>query len=642
MPVFRISLLHTHFIPDGLKGFVSGVRVVEQKHENLNFYYGDHLRHDISLLEFLIRYSNKEAKICAIEGDVDPQEIAWGMDRFIQYGLRYVLPWHCENDRYYNHGECTKGAIHMLRVMARRGVVLDCSHMTVPVLLESLKYYDGPVVFSHSVFRLMQNSRSKISNEITSGMVDAVSKRNFLIGIPLVNDLVSRHEPCNGKLMSEIGDVVAQIILAIKKVGVDRVCIGGDYFNFPYYSSRYGCSLAPVPGLDSKDGFEFLRKKLRDNGLSDNEIESVYFRNVERFNAEIEVDMKRKSFSSQYWSFSGGSDEGIIDVGHTLSCKTIDGHPTHAWIALNNYCNLACRHCRRTYSVVKPHENDISDLLYDRLFTEVLPGLKSLIIGGNNFAEVTRAKRFKHFVGELSLIKDRPRISVQTNGSAIPVDVMEDLIKMDVVLNISVEGGINETAKRIRGLGLDFLRTRLSAFNKLRRSHGESLSRVVLSFTAMKSTIHELPDLLEFAELNGVDEVNVLYMLPPTRDWNNECVYNDSVRVNDIVKRSRQIASGWHVELIAPEITHCSKDAACTRPWTSTSIDGYGDVRFCCLNESPIIGNLQSHHFDEIWNSLAAQNVREKVNSVPAAECERCVIRNLPLLSIRALEQHLK
>ena len=72
-------------------------------------------------------------------------------------------------------------------------------------------------------------------------------------------------------------------------VGVDHVCIGGDYFNFPYYSEKYGCSLAPVPGLDSKEGFVLLRKNLLDSGFSDNEIESVFSRNVDRFNAEIEV-----------------------------------------------------------------------------------------------------------------------------------------------------------------------------------------------------------------------------------------------------------------------------------------------------------------------------------------------------------------
>lgn len=640
MCIPHISLLHTHFIPSGLKDFVSGVRVAEQNHENLNFYYNDNLSSDITLYEFFLRYA-KEAAVGSIEGDVNPLEIAQSLDCYIRYGLRYVLPWHRENWRYYNHGECTEDAAYLLRTMASRGVILDCSHMSLPILLESLKYYDGPVVFSHSVFKLPQIDRQRISNEITTEMLDAVSKRDFLVGIPLINDLVARHEPHGGEFTTDIGDVISQIVFAINKVGVNRVCIGGDYFNFPYYSLKYGCILNPVPGMDSIKGFVLLRDGLRDKGLTDHEVESVFSRNVNRFNREVEVNMKRKLCASEYWSFSGGRDENVTKECEPM-LEVTSSHPTHAWIALNNYCNLACRHCRRTYSLVKPQEKDISDVLYDRIFSEVVPGLQSLIIGGNNFAEVTKATRFKQFVEELSMIKNRPRISVQTNGSLIHKDIMEKLIDMDVVLNISLEGGTNESTKRIRGLGLDFLKARLMEFNHLRGLHRRSLSRVVLSFTAMRSTIHELPELLEFAEFNGVDEVNLLYMLPPTKDWNGECVYDDSVRVNEIVNSSRQIASGWHVELIAPELVDCEKDAECTRPWTSASIDAYGNVRFCCLNESPIIGNLLEHHFDEIWNSTVARDFRVKINSAPMAECERCVLRNLPQLSIRALEKHLK
>lgn len=640
MDIPHISLLHTHFIPSGLKGFVSGVRVAEQRHENLNFYYDDSLSRDITLYEFFLRYA-KEVTIGSIEGDVNPLEIAQDLDRYIRCGLRYVLPWHRENRQYYNRGGCTKDAVHLLRAMSSRGVVLDCSHMPLRVLIESLKYYEGPVVFSHSIFKLPQVDRRKISNEITPEMVGAISNRDFLVGIPLVNDLVAWHEPQNGEVVSNIDEIVSQIVFAIDKVGVDRVCIGGDYFNFQYYSSKYGCVLNTVPGMDSIEGYVLLRNGLRDTGLSDREIERVFFGNVKRFNGEVEANMKRKSCASEYWSFSGGSGE-CASNGYEAVREMTSRHPTHAWIALNNYCNLACRHCRRTYSTVKPQEKDISDVLYERILSEIVPGLQSLIIGGNNFAEVTKATRFKHFVDELSMIKNRPRISVQTNGSVFHKDILDKLIDMDVVLNISVEGGTNESAKRIRGLGLDFLKARLFEFNQSRRLHGRSLSRVVLSFTAMKSTIHELPELLEFAEFNGVDEVNLLYMLPPTKDWNGECVFDDSVRVNEIVSRSRQIASGWHVELIAPELVDCKKDADCTRPWTSASIDAYGNVRFCCLNESPIIGNLIERHFDEIWNSPAAHDFRVKINSAPSAECERCVLRNLPQLSIRALEKHLK
>ena len=639
--VSNIALLHTHYLPPQLRSCATGVYVVEQINENLNAYYGVNLGRHISIKEFFQRFSSGFANSYSIEGDISPDEICGGIDEFVCYGLRYVLPWHSYNKMFSTGGTITTGGQALLKCMSDCGVVLDCTHMEETVLDESLKYYQGPVVFSHSVFRLPHNNRKRISNLISDGMLRSITNRPFLVGIPLVDDLVTTKDPLPDSVMASVQDVADQILYAAQQIGVSRVCIGGDYFNFKYYSNLMKCSLGPVQGMCSESGFVELQDRLRAGGFSDHDIQCVFWGNMEKWNRMINERIMRLKNESTYWSFSETFD--LNDARNAaIQSPIASHHPTHAWIALNNYCNLSCRHCRRTYKAMKPMEKDISDTLYERLLSEVVPGLKSLIIGGNNFAEVTKATRFGSFVTALDELKVRPEISLQTNGSVFPLALLEKLVAMDVILNISVEGGTIETTRKIRGLGLDFVEYRLKQYNEVRKACGSTKSRVVLSFTAMKSTINELPFLVEFAELHGVDEVNIMFLLPPNKDWNSESVHDVDTEINRIISETRMMASAWRVQIVAPELADIQQDKPCVRPWTSASIDALGAVRFCCLTDSPVIGNLNESHFSEIWNSKKAQSVRQHVNTNPHDECCQCVLRNFPRLSTRALRLHLK
>jgi MoaA/NifB/PqqE/SkfB family radical SAM enzyme len=192
----------------------------------------------------------------------------------------------------------------------------------------------------------------------------------------------------------------------------------------------------------------------------------------------------------------------------------------------------------------------------------------------------------------------------------------------------------------MRGVSLDALRTRLMRINKA-RIRQQSKARIVLSFTAMKSNIDELPMLMEFAERCGVDEVNVMYLLPATERWNIESPVNAIEHNNDIIETTMRLTEAWHVDLLAPPIRDID-DMPCMRPWYSMSVNGNGGVHFCCLEGLPEVGNLTRQHVLEVWNSDAARQARLSVNSrQPPMECGACVLRNLPFVSTRALRKQM-
>jgi MoaA/NifB/PqqE/SkfB family radical SAM enzyme len=521
--------------------------------------------------------------------------------------------------------------------------------------MDTLEEFGGQIVASHVVLKDALATKMPRANCLSRDEILCLASRSALIGLPFVNDLLSFTTPGpDGKYSTGIHDLMRQFAAILDLVGPEQLALGADFFDFDHYSARLGVQLGVVGALDTEAGIRNLRKQLINLGLSAEDVTGIMWSNALQFFDTTLLEgaghASSRGSGGQQLSTRAGSVWSFQDTGNAevvAACKSCDmaapAPPSHAWIALNNYCNLACKHCRRTYGRIPGDtvSRDIPDILYDRITSELLPGLQSLILGGNNTSEITTAKRFPDIVKWLSNSHNRPlRISVQTNGAIMGDEQMERLVVMDTVFNISIEGGTNTTCKRIRGISLDALRTRLTRINRARIQHG-SKARIVLSFTAMKSNIDELPSLVEFAERCGVDEVNVMYLLPATEQWNAESPVNAIEHNNDVIESTMRLTEAWHVELVAPPIRDIN-DQPCMRPWYSMSVNGNGGIHFCCLEGSPEIGNLVRQDVSEAWNSDAARQARLSVNSLrPPLECGSCVLRNLPFVSTRALRKQM-
>lgn len=663
-----IFFVHTHALPAALdrRSICGAVVVVETDAERLRFYYG--WEHGSLPVEgFLKAWPNLRSRLeltpsarcpLALEDIAAAPDLDAHLEDYVRDGLEVIQLFHWDENEFIDAEGLTAHGRSLLSRMSALNLVLDVSHLSGRRLREVAETYQGRLLASHVVARAALSGNGPRANSLTSDELRLLADRRALVGIPFVNDLVAFLGADEvGNYCTSIEDVVRQVFTLAEVMGLSHLSFGPDYFDFANYSRRLGVNLRVVADLDCSGGFQALRSTLIENGLTPVQVDRIFAGNALRFfrhesslsevtgedgSGETPVAIAPDSLTLLRWTFSEtASASAKQSAQHGL--LEAPWPPSSAWVTLSNYCNLTCRHCRRTYRERTANDlvKTISDHLYDRIVTEVVPGLHSLILGGNNNSEVTRAVRFPRLIEYLARFgKHNLRLSLQTNGSRIPDYLVEQLVSLNTVFNISVEGGSNATTSRIRGIPLDSVGRCIGRINRQRVS-SRSDARIVLSFTAMRSNIEELPELVEFAERNGVDEVNVMYLLPATEEWNAESPVYCADTVNRVLERTYQLSRAWHVCLLAPPI-QAVVDQPCIKPWYSVSINGNGQVRFCCLENSPVIGSLNEQTLHDIWNGAPARAARTLVNAEnPPGECGACVLRNLPYVSVESLRKQL-
>ena len=64
--------------------------------------------------------------------------------------------------------------------------------------------------------------------------------------------------------------------------------------------------------------------------------------------------------------------------------------------------------------------------------------------------------------------------------------------------------------------------------------------------------------------------------------------------------------------------------SSCRKPWSSVFIEPDGEVRPCCY-QSPVLGNIHTEDFEDIWNGERAQALRrEMVSGDLPQPCRDC------------------
>lgn len=655
--------LHTHCLPHSIDSdlVIGTVLAMELSPDRFASYYGSDIHPPKDLRSYLqawpqlrlgLNLVDTSQIVLAVEGIGGNIDLAKNLDSYHALGLRVIQPYHWVNVPYFESGRLTRLGRELLHRMNDLDVIMDTSHMYGDTLSESLDVFRGKVMASHVVLRDLLKSATPRANSLSGQEITLLAQRSALIGVPFLNDLVSPGGNTAAKNGSgSIDDILAQVLSIMAIAGPSSVGFGPDYFEFKAYEDKVGIPLGVPDDLDKSEGLVLLYDRLVASGLTSSQVAAVISGNAKQFfgmqattnDSNITESSGSYHISTSPWTFQQyhGSD---VDDAARRAVQQSPTEPTHAWISLSTYCNLSCLHCRRHYREIldADKQRDIPQPLWEAITEEIIPGLHSLILGGNNNSEVTCARRFPDIVNYLVARSDRPsHISIQTNGSTIADHLLEALIGINTVFNFSVEGGSTETTARIRGLSLDVLCRRIEHINILRNQGGSS-ARIVLSFTAMRSNIAELPDLVECAERKGVDEVNVMFLLPATEGWNHDSCVHDISGTNNIIESTYRLCDKWHVELVAPLIRTVDRDRLCTRPWHSISVSGNGDVRFCCLADSPCLGNLLDLSFADIWRGRSAAVVRANVNSFHAPEeCGACVLRNLPIVSAQSLARKL-
>lgn len=159
----------------------------------------------------------------------------------------------------------TDFGIEYVREMERLGIIIDVSHLGDAGFYDVLKYTTKPFVASHSNARSVCGVARNMSDE----MIKLLAKRNGVMGINFCGDFLK--ESKTGGERSCIKDMVKHILYIKDLVGIDYVGLGSDFDGISQDLELKDASMMPM-----------LKEALCEAGLSEEEIEKVFYKNVLR------------------------------------------------------------------------------------------------------------------------------------------------------------------------------------------------------------------------------------------------------------------------------------------------------------------------------------------------------------------------
>lgn len=164
----------------------------------------------------------------------------------------------------------TEFGIAYVKEMERLGIIIDVSHLSDAGFYDVLKYTTKPFVASHS------NARSVcgVGRNMSDDMIKQLAKRGGVMGINFCGDFLK--PSAQGGMRSCIEDMVKHIIYIKELVGIDYVGLGSDFDGIDQNLELADASMMPM-----------LANALKKAGLTDEDIEKVFYKNVLRVYRQI-------------------------------------------------------------------------------------------------------------------------------------------------------------------------------------------------------------------------------------------------------------------------------------------------------------------------------------------------------------------
>jgi membrane dipeptidase len=226
--------------------------------------------------------------VLALEG-VEPFGYeTWPAEAFVELGVRVAgLTWNRRNP--FADGAAETGGLSRLgRALVDRlvelGVVLDLAHASPALFDEVLERSDGPVLVSHAACRAVNDHPRNLADD----QLRRLGERGGVLGL-MLHPLAIDHE------RRTIARAVDHLEHAAATMGVDRVCLGGDFVariarQLPVTPlPRDG--LAPpglelgssLEGLAGPEDYPALLAALRERGWAEHDLHAVASGNLLRF-----------------------------------------------------------------------------------------------------------------------------------------------------------------------------------------------------------------------------------------------------------------------------------------------------------------------------------------------------------------------
>ena len=285
--------IHTHYLPKGLNQveLVGSIICVEMNEKLLNTYYGyASTEQKIGALTFLQNWAELSRNSMslgfrpyfAIEDETGIEDLC-DLPELRTLGLISIQLQRKRKETifFYPKTGVTDMGKTLLCKMADLDIFLDLSHLHGPVLNHIIDHTPGRRIVSHVVCRdLFPWSLTTRANSMSAEELLKCDAQ--LYGVPFIDDLISPYA-CKKKVKrsATIRHVVEHIVKLTEIVGLERVALGPDYFDYTSTNNSH-MEIGVVTNLDQKRGLMQLRNELEDMGLSQEDITSIFWGNARR------------------------------------------------------------------------------------------------------------------------------------------------------------------------------------------------------------------------------------------------------------------------------------------------------------------------------------------------------------------------
>lgn len=151
----------------------------------------------------------------------------------------------------------------LVKALEAQGFAVDVAHLADPGFADLVRFFDGPVVSSHTGFRFFCD----IPRNLTREQMDVLFSRGGIVGVTVNPEMLS----ATGK--AGIDDVYRHIDWVAQKVGPDHVAIGSDFCGFDHPNADIG-DISRLP---------LIADRLRERGYPAEAVDSIMGGNWLRF-----------------------------------------------------------------------------------------------------------------------------------------------------------------------------------------------------------------------------------------------------------------------------------------------------------------------------------------------------------------------
>lgn len=319
----------------------------------------------------------------------------------------------------------------------------------------------------------------------------------------------------------------------------------------------------------------------------------------------------------------------------------LDSRPRLLFIEHTRRCNFYCLHCTKGYAPYRA--DDIDGEVLDRLLDSLLPTAERIDITG--FAEPTISPHYRTLVQRIAESGLAPGLT--TNASTITAAHIEGWIRTGAQVVFSIDGASKATFETIRAGG-DWKRTvrGLALLQRIRTIRGDQGAVFSISFVAMRSNIHELPDMVRLVRRFDLYFLKVQHYSRVGVPYDDQAIDLEPERANRYFEEAEQLAKELGVTLLLPPRfdvpTHTAETAPvpatrerwfpdkhrfprrCEFPWSMVQVHVDGAVSPCCTSTRSL-GNIHKKSFLKIWNGWRYRLFRWRMSTpLPPPECRTC------------------